>query len=98
MSDSIPAHPVHRHRALRGDDLIGHVVATTTGWAYTSTWSARSAEAHSASPARTYTSAQEAEDALRDDADRRIGERIVAGAFVAALAAHPALLLVDRLL
>lgn len=75
---------IRRHRAVLSDDVIGHVTETADGWTY---------EAAMAGTAQLewFATAQEAEQALRDLADRRRSEHIVAAGFLGLLAAHPVL-------
>lgn len=73
-----------RRRAVLSDDVIGQVTETTDGWTY------EPASAVSP-PLEWFDTAQEAEQALRDLADRRRSEHIVAAGFVGLLAAHPVL-------
>lgn len=75
---------IRRHRAVLADDVIGQVTRTTDGWTYEPAMPGTA-------PMEWFDTAEEAEDALRDLADRRRSEHIVAAGFVGILAAHPVL-------
>ena len=77
---------ITRHRALLGDDVIGAVTHAADGWTYEPASAA-------STPLEWFGTEDEAEQALRDLADRRRGERIVAAGFIGLLAAHPVLYL-----
>lgn len=80
--------PIHRRRALLGEDLIGHVVAHQDGW---------NAALRSGADAGHYPTAEAAEDAVRESADQTTGRRILAACFLAASVGHPVLFAATRL-
>ena len=75
---------IRRHRAVLSDDVIGQVTETRDGWTYEAAMAA-------SLPVEWFATEQEAEQALRDLADQRRSEHIVAAGFVGLLAAHPVL-------
>lgn len=79
--------PIHRHRALLSEDLIGHVVAHGDGW---------NAALRSGADGGHYPTAEAAENALRESADQTTGRRILTACFLAALVGHPVLFAVTR--
>ena len=81
---------IRRHRAVLSDDVIGQVTETADGWTYEPAMAG-------APPLEWFDTPEEAEDALRDLADRRRSEHIVAAGFVGLLAAHPVLYMAANL-
>ena len=75
---------VRRHRAVLTDDVIGQITQTSDGWTYEPAMAVPP-------PLEWFDSAQEAEEALRNLADRRRSEHIVAAGFIGLFAAHPVL-------
>lgn len=82
--------PISKHRILRSDEVIGHLLPTPFGWCY---------EVLGAAPSeRVYFSTEdEAEVALREEVHQSIGQRLLFVFVIIALASHPLLYIVSAI-